>query len=87
MINPLDMGKRCVIVTGASSGIGRQTAILLSELGAVVVLTGRDSEKLNETRSLMSGEGHAVEAFDLNDIDGIDHWFRGIVDRVGPPHA
>jgi NAD(P)-dependent dehydrogenase (short-subunit alcohol dehydrogenase family) len=87
VINPLDMGKRVVIITGASSGIGRQTAILLSELGAVVVLAGRDREKLKETRDLMSGEGHVVEAFDLNDVDGIDLWFRGIVNRVGPLYA
>ena len=87
MIDPWDMGKQIVMITGASSGIGRQTAILLSELGAEVVLVGRDNEKLNDTRNLMSGAGHAVEAFDLNDIDGIDLWFRGIVDRVGPLHG
>jgi 3-oxoacyl-[acyl-carrier protein] reductase len=87
VIDPWDMGKQIVMITGASSGIGRQTAILLSELGAEVVLVGRDKEKLNDTRNLMSGAGHAVEAFDLNDIDGIDLWFRGIVDRSGPLHG
>jgi NAD(P)-dependent dehydrogenase (short-subunit alcohol dehydrogenase family) len=87
VIDPWDMGKQIVMITGASSGIGRQTAILLSELGARLVLVGRDKEKLNDTRNLMSGEGHAVEAFDLNDIDGIDLWFRGIIDSVGPLHA
>ncbi len=87
MPNPWDMGKRIVMITGASSGIGRQTAVLLSELGAGVVLVGRDRDKLNDTRDLMSGAGHAVEAFDLNDIDEIDTWFRGIIDRVGPLHT
>ena len=87
MINPWDMGKRIVMITGASSGIGRQTAILLSELGAQVILVGRNTGKLTETRNLMSGTGHLAEAFDLNDIDGIDPWFQGITDNVGPPHA
>lgn len=87
MIDPWDMGKKTIMITGASSGIGRQTAVLLSELGAVVVLVGRNKEKLNDTRNLMSGEGHSVEAFDLSDIDRIDPWFRGIIDRVGPLHA
>ena len=38
------------MVTGASSGIGRETAILLSNLGAQVVLLGRDEQRLAETK-------------------------------------
>jgi NAD(P)-dependent dehydrogenase (short-subunit alcohol dehydrogenase family) len=87
VIDPWDMGNRIVMVTGASSGIGRQTAILLSELGAQVILAGRNTDKLAETLNLMSGTDHLAEAFDLNDIDAIDPWFLGIVDRVGPLHA
>ena len=87
MINPWDMGNRIVMVTGASSGIGRQTAILFSELGAQVILVGRNTDKLTDTLNLMSGAGHVAEAFDLNDTDGIDRWFQGITDSVGPLHA
>ena len=46
MINPLDMTGKCILVTGASSGIGRATAVLLSQLGATVVLNGRDEVRL-----------------------------------------
>src|SRR5271157_1485991 len=81
------MGKRIVMITGASSGIGRQTAILLSELGAQVILVARNMDKLTDTRNLMSGTDHPVEAFDLNNIDEIDPWFQGITDSVGPLHA
>ena len=40
MINPMELTGRRIMVTGASSGIGRETAILLSNLGAQVVLLG-----------------------------------------------
>jgi NAD(P)-dependent dehydrogenase (short-subunit alcohol dehydrogenase family) len=42
MVNPLDLSGKTVLVTGASSGIGRATAVLLGQLGARVVLSGRD---------------------------------------------
>ena len=40
MINPMELTGRRIMVTGASSGIGRETAILLSNLGAQGVLVG-----------------------------------------------
>ena len=55
MINPLDLTGRTVLVTGASSGIGRETALLLSRLGARVVLNGRNEERLRETLAGMEG--------------------------------
>ena len=41
MFNPMNLTDRKILVTGASSGIGRETSILLSKLGAQLVLTGR----------------------------------------------
>ena len=58
MINPMELTGRRIMVTGASSGIGRETAILLSNLGAQVVLLGRDEQRLAETKDNLSGEGH-----------------------------
>jgi NAD(P)-dependent dehydrogenase (short-subunit alcohol dehydrogenase family) len=71
-------------VTGASSGIGRETAILLSELGSRVVLTGRDGNRIESTRARMKGEGHVVELFDLSALDAIPGWIRSITARTGP---
>jgi NAD(P)-dependent dehydrogenase (short-subunit alcohol dehydrogenase family) len=84
MVNPLDMQGRTVLVTGASSGLGRETAILLSELNARVVLSGRSRERLEETLGQMSGEGHRTEPFDLNETDAIPDWIKRIAAETGP---
>jgi NAD(P)-dependent dehydrogenase (short-subunit alcohol dehydrogenase family) len=60
--NPLDLRGRTVLVTGASSGIGRETAIALSELGARVIVTARRKEQLEATVAGMMG-GPATAAY------------------------
>jgi NAD(P)-dependent dehydrogenase (short-subunit alcohol dehydrogenase family) len=84
MLNPLDLSGRVVLVTGASSGIGRDTALLLSQLGARLVLVGRDSGRLNEALSELAGEGHTVESFDLSAAEQIPLWIKGLASNVGP---
>lgn len=63
-------GKK-ILVTGASSGIGREISIHLSELGAIVVMVARDEIKLNETLLKMSGIGHKYFSYNLENIDEI----------------
>jgi NAD(P)-dependent dehydrogenase (short-subunit alcohol dehydrogenase family) len=84
MQNPMDMKGAVVLVTGASSGIGRETAILLSQLNARLVVSGRNKERLAETLDRLEGTGHSMEPFDLDNTDAIPNWIRGIVDRAGP---
>ena len=83
-LNPLAMTGRTILVTGASSGIGRETAILLSELEASVVLTGRNRERLEETRDRMQGSTHRIEVFDLNDTAAIPGWLKKVTLQTGP---
>jgi NAD(P)-dependent dehydrogenase (short-subunit alcohol dehydrogenase family) len=78
---------RQIAVTGASSGIGRETSIVLSELGARVLLVGRNRANLENTLSRLSGDGHAIEAFDLSDAEAIPRWFKGVAQRMGPFHG
>lgn len=58
---------KTVLVTGASSGIGRSIAIACSKAGATIIVTGRNEVRLNETLSQMSGDGHIVIPADLTD--------------------
>jgi NAD(P)-dependent dehydrogenase (short-subunit alcohol dehydrogenase family) len=83
-MNPLSLAGRAVIVTGASSGIGRATSVAVSQLGARVVLVGRNQEKLAETRGMLDGHGHIVEPFDLNCADDLPQWMKTVAEKGGP---
>ena len=65
MNNPFSLEGKTVLVTGASSGIGRQTAIECSRMGASVVLSARNEARLQETLSSMEGDSHKVIPADL----------------------
>lgn len=59
-----------IVITGASSGIGRACALLCSQAGATVLLVGRNTERLAETRSQMDRpEQHSTFIFDLSATD------------------
>ena len=87
--NPYSLVGKTILVTGASSGIGRATAIECSKLGATCVLTGRNEERLQETLSQLAGEGHQYIIADLSTQEGIDELsasvpiLNGVVNNVG----
>jgi 3-oxoacyl-[acyl-carrier protein] reductase len=84
MKNPLSLSGKSIMVTGASAGIGRGAAVLLSELGARVTLVGRNQTRLEDTLGQLSGEGHRVAAFDFQATDAIADWFASLVAEQGP---
>ena len=49
MYNPFSLEGKTILITGASSGIGKAVAIECSKMGATLVITGRDKKRLNET--------------------------------------
>lgn len=61
----LDLQHKTILITGASSGIGRQCAITFSQLGATLILMGRDESKLRETVDLLNSTNHIYYALDL----------------------
>jgi len=69
MENPFSLEGKCILVTGASSGIGRGVAVACAGMGAKVILSGRNETRLQETLSSMSGKGHMVLSGDLNSED------------------
>lgn len=56
---------KTILVTGASSGIGKEAAILISRAGGTVWITGRDEKRLRKTFDRLEGEGHRMKAADL----------------------
>jgi NAD(P)-dependent dehydrogenase (short-subunit alcohol dehydrogenase family) len=68
------VGGRNVMITGASSGIGRAAALKVGAAGATVLLVARTPEKLEQTRALIEREGGTahVHACDLSDVAAIE---------------
>ncbi len=92
--NPFSLEGKTIMVTGASSGIGRGIAVICSKMGARVVVNGRNKQKLQETLTLMDDNKHIMLSGDLTNqealisivnelpkLDGIVHC-AGIGDRV-----
>lgn len=68
--NPFSLSGKTILITGASSGIGRSTAIECSKMGGRVIITGRNVERLQETYQNLEGNGHTQIAGDLvNEAD------------------
>lgn len=83
MLNLIDLQGKHIVVTGASRGIGRETAILCSRLGAHITCVARTEEKLKETVSLLEGSGHGYMQMDFEQIDKIDSAVQNLVKIYG----
>lgn len=74
---------RTILVTGASSGLGRATALRCAALGARIVAAGRDEERLAAVLASLPGEGHAVLAADLSNADAAAEAVAGAASSAG----
>jgi len=83
-MTPFHLKDKNIIVTGASSGLGRQVAISCSQLDARVILIGRNNQRLQETLSLMPDPArHITISADLTEFDKIEGVIKNVVDAVG----
>ena len=87
--NPYSLEGKTILITGASSGIGQATAIECAKLGAHVVITGRDKERLQQTFDQLAGEGHQQIIADLTNPEAMEQLVNempqldGLVNNAG----
>jgi NAD(P)-dependent dehydrogenase (short-subunit alcohol dehydrogenase family) len=72
MKNPFSLSGKTVLVTGASSGIGRATAVLCSEMGANVIITARNQKRLAETFNMLQNNAHHLFIADLTNARQVE---------------
>ena len=97
MYNPFSLENKTILVTGASSGIGKAVAIECSKAGASLIITGRNEQRLEDTFNLLEGKYHKQVIADLQnpedltklisenpELDGIVH-SAGLIDHVPFP--
>lgn len=84
MYNPMDLSGKRILITGAGSGIGRETSIVLTKLGATVVLLDIKEQGLQDTISLLDNkEKHQSYVIDLSKSEEIEPLIRNII-KDGP---
>ena len=76
--NPFTLEHKTILVTGASSGIGQKTAIECSKLGASMIITGRNTERLQDTFSQLEGNGHVQKLAELTSQEDIVKLIEGL---------
>lgn len=85
--NPFSLEGKVILVTGASSGIGRAVAIVCSKMGANLIINGRDESRLNETFQALSTGQHKIISGDVTQSEIIEtlasHKIDGIVHCAG----
>ena len=76
--NPFSLEGKTILITGASSGIGQKTAIECSKMGAKMVVTGRNAERLQDTFAQLEGEGHMQKLAELTAQEDVERLIEGL---------
>jgi len=87
MQTPFHLTDKIILITGASSGIGRQAAIACARMGATIILTGRNAERLNETHKQLTGSNHKIIPCDLLEEADINKLVADCTQLDGVVHA
>lgn len=70
--NPFSLSGKTILVTGASSGIGQETAIQCSKMGAKTIIVGRNEARLQNTYSHLEGDGHRKVVVELSEQEELE---------------
>jgi NAD(P)-dependent dehydrogenase (short-subunit alcohol dehydrogenase family) len=84
MLNLLDFTGKQILIAGGAKGIGKETGVLLSKLGAKVVLLDLRKNELIEALSIFKGEKHCYYEYDLSITEGIEPLIKEIISKHGP---
>ncbi|MFH1297317.1 MAG: SDR family oxidoreductase [Bacteroidota bacterium] len=87
MTSTFSLKNKTIFVTGASSGIGKQAAILISEAGATVCITGRDEKRLQETFDQLESNSHQMKLADLTVESQMDALIEEMPELNGVVHC
>lgn len=87
MNNPFSLENKNIVITGASSGIGRQCAISCSLMGANIVLIARNEERLKETYNHLDKGNHLSFSQDITEYDKIESIISEAVSKLGKIHG
>jgi NAD(P)-dependent dehydrogenase (short-subunit alcohol dehydrogenase family) len=83
MKNPFSLKNKNILITGASSGIGRQCAITFSKFGANVILVARNEERLKQTFNKLSKGNHIIIVQDIARYDKLEEIVSTAVKKIG----
>ena len=78
-----NLNNKNIIITGASSGIGRRCAITFSQLGANVTLIARNKQRLEDTYSKLDKGNHLIVSQDITGYDKLEQIIKYSVEKVG----
>lgn len=87
--NPFSLERKTILITGASSGIGRAAAIECSKMGAKIIITARNEQRLKDTLPLLSGNGHEIRLCNLGNSTDIQEMvdslpeIHGLINNAG----
>lgn len=78
MNSPFSLQNKTILITGASSGLGRSIAIECSKMGASLILMGRNEQRLKETKDECNEGSHILATLDLNDEEKVDFFMESV---------
>ena len=87
METPFDLTGKTILVTGASSGIGKQTCISIANMGGKIIASGRNEERLKETMTMLPENNHKMFKADLTKTSEIEELVNKLDEINGVVHC